>query len=247
VSGPVLVAADGINTSAQVQFANPASAQRGGGLTMTVLLEPRFRATAGLIEVDKLVDDKGESLLLEGDAAQRATGSPGVLSFQADSVWSGTVPVKLPKEGTKIAKFEGRVHLTVHAQTEKVEIADVLKAAEVTKAVGGKRFTFHGVTGAGDSFTLRMTLFRDAMDPGEWAWFNYPYARVRLVDAAGRDLSPSSGSGSNDGQKADFQMTFSRNQAVGGETGEPAKFVWELPVDTHRMIAPFAFKDLPLP
>lgn len=248
VAGPVLVTAEGMNVSANINFANAASASRAGGLSLMVLLEPRFRATGGVIQVDRLVDDRGESLLLEGEAARRATGSPGTLSQQADSVWSGNVPVRMPKEGTRLAKFEGQIVLTTHAHVEKVEIGDVLKAAEVTKVVGEKRFTVHAVAREGDGFTIKMTLFRGNMDPGEWQWFNYPYGRIRLVDAKGKDLSPSSGSGGNDGQKAEFQMTFNRNNVGGGgEVGEPAKFVWELPVDSHRMIAPFSFKDLPLP
>ena len=105
------------------------------------------------------------------------------------------------------------------------EVADVLNAKEQTREVGGKRFTVHSVTKTdGETYNVQMTLFRGEMGEEDWAWFRYPYGRVRLMDAKGRDLSTSSGGGGGGNDKAEFSVQY-RREAVGAvpadQPGEP--------------------------
>lgn len=248
IQGPVMVSASGIRGAANISWVNGAApAERSGAISISVLIEPRLHATNGFVTIDKLDDEHGDSLLLKGDAAMRAGGNSGLLSFEADFAWEGRVPLKLPRGSTKIAAFEGSVHLLAHTATERVEIDDILKANEVTHVVGGKRFVVHKVTSDGNTYEVTMTLYRGDMSDGDWAWFGYPYGRFRLVDAGGRDLSPSSGGGGGN-DKSEFTIRYTRDTAIPNEKpGEPVKLIWDLPVNTRELVVPFSFKDLPLP
>ncbi len=249
IAGPAILTAAGISGSLNVNFANPpaARAARSGSLSLQLLLEPWAHTTGGGIEVETLEDENGKSLLLTGDAAQRATNQPGLLQFEAPFHWNAQVPIALPDGSKRIKRFAGKLHLSLHAKTEHVSIENVLKAEPVVRTVGNYRFRFESVRGAGDNYTVQLTMFRDGLGQAEWKWFAYPYGRIRLQDAAGHDLSPSGGGGGNDGKEAQFQMTFARHNAAGVAIGEPARFAWDLPAEVRELIVPFTFTDLPLP
>jgi hypothetical protein len=252
--GPVMVVAEGMNLSARIQFVNPeGTRQRSGSLSLQVFNEPRLRVTRGYFEAEKLEDDQGEDLLLKAPLEpRRAAPSPNQLQQAADYAWQVAVPMRMPSgNGTKVRSFRGKLHLFAHAETRRAEVADVLNAKEQTREVGGKRFTVHGVSKAdGEMYNVQMTLFRDNMSEEDWAWFHYPYGRLRLLDTRGRDLSTASGGGGGGNDKSEFSVQY-RRESVGGapgdQPGEPFTLAWDLPVKTQELVVPVAFEDLPLP
>jgi len=253
VDGPVLVAAEGVSASANVRFANPVAASRSGSLSFQVLLEPRLRITHGWFEVLKMEDQNGKSLVQEGgNAANRAMPnfmpSANSLTFNSEFYWAGRVSLLLPRDSTKIAVFKANLHLQAHARTERVEIRDILNAKEITKTVDGRRFTLHDVVLNGYYYRMQLTLYRGNMSEQDWAWFSYPFSRIRLVDSNDQDLTPSSGGRSGGPNESTFNMTMTR-QAFGqpAPPGEPVALIWELPLKTREIIVPVEFSDLPLP
>jgi hypothetical protein len=254
VEGAVMVVAEGVNLSARIQFVNPeGTRQRSGSLSLQVYNEPRLRVTRGYFEAEKLEDDQGEDLLLKALLEARpAASSPSQLQQTADYAWQVAVPMRMPSgNGTKVRSFRGKLHLLAHAETRRAEVADVLNAKEQTREVGGKRFTLHAVTKTNEeTYNVQMTLFRDNMGEEDWAWFRYPYGRLRLLDARGRDLSTASGGGGGGNDKAEFAVQYRRESAgaaPGDQPGEPFTLAWDLPVKTQELVVPVAFEDLPLP
>lgn len=244
VEGAMLLAASEIRPSTR-RFGVPAN-EKFGVITMAVLTEPRLRATSGYVDIDAMEDEKGESLLPAPMVARRAATSPGQLRSVCNFQLTGSVPVTLPDASQRLAIFRGRVLLNIHTDMNKVEVKDVLKAEAVPCRAGEKRFTLDYVRSSGAGFEIKLTLYRDSMPPEEWAWFSYPYGKIKLLDAEGNELYPSSGSGGGDGIRNEFRMTFVRTRAGRPNTGEPAIFLWELPGPTREVVVPFEFRDMPL-
>jgi len=246
VQGPILVTAGTIQTSSYMQLGGPgAQSNKNCNLGFSLLLEPKVRLMAGSFRPEKVEDDQGKSMIMEGAGMHQ-------INRESPFAWSGSVQLQYPgRAATRIKTFRANLQLIVQTQTEVVEIGDILNVKNLERQVGTKRFLIKSVRKDGEGYRIEMTMFPSPMSAEEWQQFSYPYGRIQLLDAEDRPLSPSSGGGGggNNGEGANFYKVFQRSNH--GEPdkapGEPAKFRWELPLKTREVVIPIELNDIPLP
>ena len=128
-----------------------------------------------------------------------------------------------------------------------------MSARGVERTVAGKRFIVKEARGNGDSYSIFIQLPKETWTASEAIQFS-PERIFRLLDARGlplmrvdspRGMDARAGS---DAESRQIVLTFQRqNWQLGERAGEPAKLIWEVPVETREVAVPFEFKDLPLP
>ncbi|MCY2951878.1 MAG: hypothetical protein NTU53_07855 [Planctomycetota bacterium] len=246
VSGAFLFTAANVNTHRAVDLNQPGNVSRVCSIQMLVFAEPKIRVLQGsyVAKIEQAVDEKGNSLV----GVPRAVSE----SMQPPSNWFWNLSVSLQPPagvGQRIAKLKGTVRFIVQTRAEKAEVGDVIGARNVTKVVGGKRFTLKGVRKQGELYVVQMTLYRSGWTANEWMLM-YPYNVFKLVDGKGNPLlrTSNAGGGGGGGDEANVNLTFRRQNWPGAEDGgEPAKLVWEIPIESKEMVVPFEFRDLPMP
>ena len=105
----------------------------------------------------------------------------------------------------------------------------------------------------GDRYDLRLALPLDVLKEKNWEGIQQSMqSDLHIADDTGRPLIPrgfrSRASDNND--DIEFILGFARDadgDAADPEIGEPAKLIWEVPIETQRCIVHFEFKDLPMP
>jgi hypothetical protein len=245
VNGPFMVSATYINRSHYADLNQPNNVRRNASVQLLVYAEPKLRVLQGTYNarIDEALDEAGNSLV-----------PPGVShdGLQPNSNWVMNLNCSLtPTEqtGNRIARLKGAGRFLVQTRSETAEVVDVLNARNVSRTVGGKRFTLKEVRKNGESsYQATITLYRAGWNLAEWNYM-YPYSNFRMVDAAGRSLARVTASGQGGGQdQTDVTIQFQRSSLAGGEaSGEPVKLVWEVATETREVVVPFEFKDLPLP
>lgn len=244
VSGPFLITASYINRSHYVDLNQPGNVRRNCNVQLLVAPEPKLKVLAGPYSaaIDEAVDEKGQSL------RGPSTTHDG-MQMGNQGVWSLSAALVPPaRAGQKIAKLRGSGRFLVQARSESVEIANVLSAQDVTKTVGGKQFTLKKVQKSGDVFLVKLKIYRTGWDQREWL-YTHPQENFALLDGEGRRLTRiTAGPSAGVGDELDVSLQFQQQNWHGGEdAGEPAKLVWDVPVEVREVTVPFEFTDLPLP
>ena len=69
---------------------------------------------------------------------------------------------------------------------------------------------------------------------------------MRLVDAEGHAYTMGGITTGGNDQKMEYRYNFNR---FGGEAriGQPAKLIWDIPIETKEVAVPIEFRDLPIP
>ncbi len=254
-SGPFYIVGQSINHSDTINLLQPANVQRDFSINLTAYSEPKLRVTsyASYLKLDEVVDDKGTSLLL---------AAPQYESMQSNSGWQYPLYARLsyPEHpGTKIAKFKATAKFIIQTRSETVEVpltADILSGKEpkeVTKTVGGRRYTLKTVRKQNDQQYLVTTVcYRDGRNPQEWNQFQnsmFQTMGIQVVDDKGRPLM-NQGMRSNNTSGDTMEVTYEFSRIDNGEetrVGDPAKFMWEVPLEVKQIDVPFELHDLPMP
>ena len=244
VHGPFMVMATAINTFSSRDFNQPAVTRRSCNVQLFVYAEPKIRVLQGsyAARVDEAVDELNQSWLMPGQTGE---------GMQPNQTWAWPLSITLmPPEnaGRRLARLKGSGRFVIQTRSETAEIPAVLEAKNVSKVIGGKRFTLKEVRKAGDAYVVMLTLYRSGWNPNEWNYM-YPQNIFKLLDGNGKPLLRTSNTGGGGGaEQVDISLNFQRqNWNPNDNSGEPAKLVWEVPTETKELLVPFEFTDLELP
>jgi hypothetical protein len=246
VAGPYLLKIKRIDHTQSTEFDGPNdnNASPGCRISLFVWGEPKMPPGVWSIEqVDELSTDKGPQQVDRRNFYGRGTAvggmNEGAMTFRAD------VP------GSRITRLRTTLQVNVIGKTQAFEVADVMTAGKVQRTIGGYAFELRDVNRIVEGrYAYTIEVGRGEHTPAEFNAFRMTLSRsqARLLDANGRALPSSGGSSSFGGDKY-TQTTQVARDGFGGavKVGEPAKFAWDVPVETRTMSFPVEFKDLPFP
>jgi hypothetical protein len=244
--GPFLITAQRISRNCTADLVAPTQSSRTCMVQLAVYAEPKVRVVKSYFnaQITQAVDDCGNHLMppffsLLDEHPQQA--SICILNIGA----SLTPPAK---PGKTISILKGNARLLVQVRSDSVEIADILKARNVTRQLAGHKLLVKEVRKAGETYTFVVTVSRDPGQPPIWNDINLA-TTFSVLDASGQPLSRRNYVNVTNPQAdhLDFNLLFAREDWAGPAVGEPAKLVWELPLDIKEIAVPFEFRDLVLP
>ena len=260
IQGPYLSVVTNIDRVNTVNMGAPDQTDRKVNLQIHTFAEPKARPIQYSYQpvIDEAVDDNGN--LMVPDAKDRQTN----MQSNRGISWYAYVQLPYPKSnpGKRIARVRGHIDAKVQLQSEPWEIADPLKAAETSKTIAGKKYTFkslkpaEGGSGGGTEprYTVELIVGRGAdEDPQQFQQTAFNTEPVlKLSDGSnGRYQSYSSG-GSGGTDSVTRQFTFARRNSgarasADAEKTQPNKLVIELPTATQDVPIPFELVDMPMP
>jgi len=238
VHGPFLIVAQQISRTQMVQLGPHGGQHSEFALQMVAYPEPKLVVVQGgtTIEIKEAVDDAGNSLV--GGAAERriySMGNSGAWQLYARLNWPA-------HPGKRIVRLICATTFTLQTKSQKLEIPDILNAKEQTQTLGGTEVTFHGLSKVGDNWELKISsgngvLFQEMMQN-----------RLQLLDANDNPLQRRGMSGQGNGQQMTFKLLFGASRRADGQpSGDPARFIWEVPLESKAVPVQFEFDDLPMP
>ncbi len=238
VRGPFLIVANQISRMDTVQLGPGGGQHSEFSLQMTAFPEPKIVIVQGgtVLEIKEAVDDAGNSLAT-GSADRRifAMGSSGAWQMYARLNWP-------QHPGKRIVRFVCATTFTLQTKSQKLEIADILTAKETTQTLGSSQITFKGISKSGENWEVNLSSSNPV--PFQEMMQN----RLQLLDAANRPLDRRGMSAQGDGNRMTFRLLFGPSRRPdGGLTGDPARLVWEVPVESKAVPVQFEFDDLPMP
>jgi hypothetical protein len=244
VSGPYQVTATRVSRTRTIDLGGNIDAQAQFVVQMTVTAEPKLRVVraAGAAKLDAAVDENGASLV-PGAGANAQFGYYSSIG----NTWQVSVPLAdAPNIGRRIATLRGSVDAAICTDVERLEIADILEARNLTRAIGDVRLTVLEISKKGEQYELRLRLEMTPATASDWS--QIPMQEIMLVDADGTPLSRRGYSANGRNHTYDATILFARDRANPDKpAGEPAKLVWDFPTRTKPVSIPFEFKDLPIP
>lgn len=258
-SGPALCLMTNLSRRTQIQFGPGQQPNYTFNATMTVMVEPKIRIGSwnAIPTLEEAVDDKGNNLLPK-DKSQPSRQSTSAVYRQTQNQAGYTITLDYPADnpGTRIARLRGKATMNVITRSEEIEIGDLGKQQTRT-ASNGARIVVRSVKPQSQNennrqWTVQVSYYRDGSDMQRFADMVQGPC-LRLVDAAGNDLryQPSTRTDANENE-ASQTLTFFRYNRIEGngndtDVTEPAKLIWEVPIDSQELSIPFEFTDLPMP
>jgi hypothetical protein len=245
LSGPFMVIATGANESRSIDYGKPDAATNARThIDVNVYVEPKLRVLAREYNpfIEEFVDDAGHSLVTPGRGAGRH------LSHSRDPLFNININVPQVEGRTKrIAKLKGSIRAVLMTKSDRIEVPQITKAKGSSQSKGDWTIKVNDVTAdASGAVILNVTILKNvvgaANEESEWKR-NVGFDSFTVVDEDGRPLDKQGHSMSGNGKQWDGNFQFRRGRG----TGEPAKLVWEFPVEAEEVQIPFEFKDLPLP
>ena len=239
-----VVEAVGFNQS--INYGNPAG--NSCGVQLRTYVDPSLRVQTfnGVAKVLEATDEAGHSMLLEHANGMFYGGGMQQRSF----VFDCSVPLKYPPEnaGKRIAHLKCILQLRAGDKMDSMVVEDPLKSPQVNKEFGDLRVTFRSLKKQGPSnYELKLTITHND-DDGRGGNNDWPMMQsAQLLDSSGHSFN-NAGGGGGSSRNGVYNYTFNYN-APGGEdapSGDPAKWVIELPTNTHVMRVPVEFSDLPM-
>lgn len=250
IIGPFMLVANSISRNRTVDLANPSAITDNTNIQLSVMCEPRIRVgQISQFAISEAVDENGLSLLNANPNMMRMDSMSDVSRtwmFQSNA--NLVVPANA---GKRIATLKGSLLLNVFTRMETFEVPDLGKAADVSKVIGGTKYTLQQAQPGKQADTWDVSLLvtqEKLLDVGPR---QVGYAAVQasqLLDADGNAWQPGGAGGSGSTGNMTYKMTYYGNRG-GGEKkpGVPVKFVMELPAEVKEVRIPVEFKDLPLP
>jgi hypothetical protein len=247
IKGPFMCTLSNLERINNVDMSKPGEVSRSISVQMNVFVEPKVHATQVSYQpvVDEAVDENGNSMVPEhrGDEHSSMQSGRGI-SWYA----SLTLPYPKSNPGHRIAKLSGHIGATLQLQSEPMEIDDPLNAAETTKSIGGRHFTFKSLKKEGDRYMLEIVFYRDGRDQQEFSQAFNESPSIKLTDAKGRAYRFYNSGGNGDGETITRRFTLQkRSRDAADAPGEPVKLVIEVPTATQNVPIPFELIDLPMP
>jgi hypothetical protein len=245
VNGAFLVSAINISRTHTVDLSSRENIRRYCGIQILVLPEPKVRILQGssTATITEAVDEHGNNLrppVLQHDTLQ-SPYSP---------FWFAHCQLAPPLEsGVRLARLRGFMRFVVQTRVETGQIDNPLAARNAQATVAGRRFILQSLTQKGDAYIARITAQRAGANNNEFSGVNAPI-QFQLLDEQGVPLGrqglPQMRGATP--EQVEIEVQFQRmSLADGPSPGEPARLIWDVPVDSREIEVAFEFKDLPLP
>ncbi|MFI5378492.1 MAG: HEAT repeat domain-containing protein [Tepidisphaerales bacterium] len=257
MQGQFMVMAANVQRHETLDFGDPNNPSRQYSLYVQLLADPKMRIVRANsnIEVSRAVDEKGNSLVVKQD---------GFMGYNSGNqnpwFWELQAPLQLrPDIGKKLVDFKGIARLTAQTKTERWEFDNPLKVKNEQKKLQNDTVTLtiksvnannNGVEvqiGISIKSKLNLNIFGRAEQPNPMTDYSLLQQNIKLVDAKGRSYQQMGGGGGGGSTNWDYSFNFGPHDINGQALGEPAKLVWELPIEMKEIPVPVEFKDLPLP
>jgi hypothetical protein len=245
-SGCIHIAAVGASRSHSMTYGQQQNATTNFSLQLAVFVDPKLRVMSGSEEfhIAQIVDENGNTIAAEKRMTMRL--SSGVLYRR-----NLQIPLRYDRKiGRKIACLSGTIELMAETKTQRWEMVDPLKIKDAVKSVPTGKITIRQFAKIAEGrYEMRVNGEREPNSVGS-LWTINDNAAVRrslqILDANGHSFAHSGGSGSYGNNTFDGRIAFS---AAGGDNpiGEPAKLVWELPLECKLLSVPVEFRNLELP
>ncbi len=215
--------------------------QRSCGAQISAYVDPRLRMLKLQNQpvVDQADDENGKSILVA------PTGQPG--EQDAYCRWLAQnlfVPLDYdPQVSHKLATLKGSIKVTVAAEVDKIEFADMDNAKGTEKEVGGVKVVCQEINSTDNSFEMKVNIIRTDLSKEN---FRTLYGRIfqegKFITADGKRLQVSGGGGGGE-DRLDYSLQCNFQNS----DDKPVKMVWEITTRTEEVDLPFEFHDLPLP
>jgi hypothetical protein len=219
----------------------------------TCLIDPKAKAVQGttMVHLDEVVDERGNSLVPQGNRFQQSMASPG---WGSNWMWDLHAPLQYrPDMGKRIAHFRGSVRFLMQDKTDVWEIDDIKQAKAPERTVANVKYTIAGLRKTGErSWELQIGIEHDgSMPPHQNPLTDFASIQrgIRLLDAGGNAFETSGGGGGGGGGRLQYTINFHRTPDPGNvpADAEPAKLIWEIPTDLKEVTLPILLRDLPIP
>ena len=266
LAGPLLIRADRLSRVSTTQLKPPRDTTEEFTVSLTVFDEPKLRVLdfSQTLRLDQAVDEKGNSLVPPADP-NGVLPNADVFGNHREghtSRWDVGATLHHPKGiGKQIKRLRASTSVLVETRAAVLDVP-LANARNATRTVGGVRVTVKSV----DASRAELSVFRDGRSDAEWyaVRMQLSAGRAQLLGEGDRVVARGQGSAdadeSADNQRLDLRLRFVREPAEDGGRGgregkraaanassEPARFVWEFPVEARELVVPFEFRDLPIP
>ncbi len=222
-------------------------------VVLNVFPDPKLRLIpyGAKFKLDEAVDEKDISLL------------PDVREFPIEvsqSALNITATLNHPAHiGKRLVRLRGSILVYAITKREVWEVPNILAVKALGKTVASgdssRRFTINGVKKNGEQYEVEVAITRqdfiapESISLEERQLNSYlngeTFRSARLLDAKGRHFTfytyRTAGPQS-------YTLVFTKtNLSAEDQPAQPAKLVWEVPVEFHQIAVPFEFTNLPLP
>jgi hypothetical protein len=245
VAGPFLLKIKRIEHTRSLDFDAPNDMNHtpGGRISLFVWGEPKISPGVWSIDqVEELTTDQGPQKTDRGHVYARGT--------QLGSINEGAITFQSDIAGSRIARLRMTLQVSLVGKTQAMEVPNVMNAGKVKRMIGGYDFELRDVNRIVEGrYAFTIEVSRGEHSSAEFTAFRQTLARAQphLLDANGRPLQFSGGSGQSSPDKWTQTNQVLRDGVGAAKAGEPAKFSWEIPIEMRTLSFPVEFKDLPLP
>src|SRR5687768_1785535 len=250
--GVFLVVANSLQRNHNVDFATPDNVSTNFSMHLYCLVDPKAKVIQGttMVHLDEVVDERGNSLVPQGNRFAQSMASPG---WGSNWMWDIHAPLQhRPDMGKRIASFRGSLRFLVQEKTDVWEIDDIQQAKSPERAVNNVKYTITGFRKAGDrAWELQIGVEHDGAVPpnlNPLTDFASIQRGIRILDAAGNPFEQSGGGGGGGGGRLQYTINFHRPPDPRNQpAAEPAKLIWEIPTELKEVTVPIHLRDLPIP
>ncbi|MGA2499580.1 MAG: HEAT repeat domain-containing protein [Tepidisphaeraceae bacterium] len=261
MQGQFMVMAANVQRHETLDFGDPNNPSRQYSLYVHVCADPKMHIIRAnnILEVSRAVDEKGNSLVVKQE------GYTGFNSGNQNPwFWELQAPLQLrPDIGKKLVEFKGVAKFSAQTKTERWEFENPMKIKNEQKKLQNDTVTLtvKSVAASPNNNGVEVQIGVSVKSKGGLNIFARPEPQqqnpltdysmlqqnIRMVDAKGRQFQFSGGGGGGGATSWDYSFNFQPRDANGQQIGEPAKLIWELPLEVKEIAVPVEFKDLPLP
>jgi hypothetical protein len=193
--------------------------------------------------ISEAADEKGHSLI-----DPKAVVKEGFSTSPNPVVY---MQLKYPQDaGRKIAVVKAKARVLAMLKAERVTVKDPLKAAAMTKTVGGAKFALGPLTTGSRGHELSVTMEKGSLTDEQFQSLQTAMRRVAASVTVGgtqRQVRGNAGQVNGVGAQATLAYTFATTSPRGGSAVEITEMSIELPADVRAVDVPVEFHDLPLP
>ena len=249
VEGAFLVTANQLSYSRTRSLIAGGGEQTQFGMSFTIYPEPKLviLRSSGEIQVDRAVDDHGNSLVLASDQRQRfftQFGGSGGLNMYA--------ALKYPKAnpGTRIEKLRGSTRFVLQTESQTIEFRDNLAGlSHSTRTISGMKVTFEEMKKNGDNWwLLRLRVDQPNFAGPEWQELvQGAQSMLQIFDSEGNALDHHGMSTKAENGNVELSLDFARGNLPNGHVcGEPVRLTWLVTQRTREVLVPIEFDHLPM-
>ncbi len=260
MQGQFMVLAANVQRHETLDFGDPQNPSRQYSIYVQVCADPKMRIIRANqnMEVSQAADEKGNSLVV------KQTGYMGYHSGNQNPwFWELQAPLQLsPDIGKRLVEFKGVAKFSVQTKTDRWEFGDPLKIKNQEKKIADDSVTLTILSVGRNAQNqnsvevrlaisvkskARLNLFARSDERHPLTEYSVLAQSIKLLDARGRAFQNHGGGGGGGGTKWEYSFNFAQRDDQGQALGDPAKLIWDVPVEIKEVAVPVEFKDLPLP